>query len=119
MYNINYDKTDKKTIVEIYGIEFEIKRIGENLKEEIKNLKETDGIEGTYKYIDLLLGDKASEKINAKRISDGYEKLDYQNVIVILSFILEIYQKEVSNLTNLKNKTINNSRNMYNRRRRY
>ena len=68
MYKIDYEQTDKKIIVDIYGIEFEVRKIDNKIINDLKNIKEEEfeNFEELYKYIDLLLGEGASEKINAK-----------------------------------------------------
>lgn len=122
MYKIGYEQTDRKAIVDIYGLEFEIKKIGKNLLDEIEKIKNEDMTDEKelYKYVDLFLGDSASEKINAKRKQDGKEEMDYQAILVIIDIVLDAYNNEYKNVMNYKNKFNNyNYGNRQNRRRRY
>lgn len=120
MYKIDYGQTDKKIIVDIYGLEFEVKKLKPELLNEIKDLKEEniEKFEELYKYIDLFLGEGASEKINAKRKQDGYDEMDYKVIIAIIDLILDVYIKNYEQVMTYKNK-FNNYQNRYNRRRRY
>lgn len=115
MYKIGYEQTDRKVIVDIYGIEFEVKKIGKNLLEEIEKIK-NDNLEDEelYKYVDLFLGEGASIKINDKRKQDGYAEMDYQVILAILDTIITAYNNVYRDIMNYKNKF-----NKYNRRRRY
>lgn len=118
MYKIGYEQTDKKVIVDIYGIEFEVKKIGKNLLEEIEKIKSEELEDNElYKYVDLFLGENASEKINAKRKQDGYDEMDYQVILAILDTVINAYYKTYNEVMNYKNKF--NNYNRANRRRRY
>ena len=120
MYRIDYDKTDKKVLVNIYGLEFEVKKLRKELLEEIKDLKEEniEDFKDLYKYVDLFLGEGASEKINAKRKQDGYDEMNYEVIVAIIDLVLDVYIKNYEQVMSYKNK-FNNYQNRYNRRKRY
>lgn len=124
MNRIDYEQTDKKTVVDIYGIEFEVRRLRKEILQEIENLKkeETEDFESLYKYIDLFLGDGASEKINAQRQKDGYEPMNYEVIIKIIDLVIGAYKDQYNELMNYNNKFNNYNKQFGNRtyrRRRY
>lgn len=95
-----YEDTDKKVIVELYGIEFEVKNINEEKIEKFKTLGNDENT--IINEIDELLGEGAVEKINNKRINDGHEKMDLQIEIAVLGCIVQAYTKVMTDMT-LKN----------------
>lgn len=128
-----YEDTDKNIKVEIYGLEFEIKNIDKDKIEELKNIEKT---ETTLEVeIELILGEGAIEKINNKRVQDGYEKMDLQMELGLLGFVFDTYAESLTEksvgslqrtLNNIENKVndFNNftnryQRRNYNRRKRY
>lgn len=122
MYKIGYEETDKKEIVNIYGLEFELKKIDEKLLEEFKAIKsdEMENFEELYKFVDLFLGEGASEKINEKRKQDGYDKMTYANILAIIELVFKVREDEVKKYSDKYhnyNKRINNYK--YNKGRRY
>lgn len=124
MNRIDYEQTDKKIVVDIYGIEFEIKKLRKEILQEIEDLKkeETEDFESLYKYIDLFLGEGASEKINAKRKEDGYEPMNYEVILKIIDMVVGIYKEQYNELMNYGNKFDRYSKQVNNRnyrRRRY
>ena len=120
MYKIGYEQTDKKIIVDIYGIEFEVKKLETKLLKEIEELKNEniEDFKELYKYVDLFLGDGASDKINAKRKDDGYDDMDYYVIIAIIDLVIDVYKKNYEQVMAYKNK-FNNYQNRFNRRKRY
>ena len=120
MYKIGYEQTDKKVLVDIYGIVFEIKKLSKELLNEIKEIRESDveDFKELYKYIDLFLGEGASDKINAKRKEDGYDEMDYKVIIAVIDTVLSAYKKTYDEFNSYKNK-FNSYGNRQNRRRRY
>ncbi len=124
MYKIGYEDTDRKVSIEIYGIEFEIRRLKKEILSEIEKLKEeeTEDFESLYKYIDLFLGDGASNKINAQRQKDGKEPMDYKVILKIIDMVIGIYKNQYNELMNYNNKFNNYNKQFGNRayrRRRY
>lgn len=116
-YKIGYEQTDKKTLVEIYGLEFEIKKISKELVKKLSELKESEitDFEELYKYVDLFLGDGASDKINAKRKEDGYDPLNYENILAIIELVVKVQQDKFKTYET----RYNNYKNYKNRGRRY
>lgn len=130
MMSIGYEDTDKKLEIEIYGLKFEIN------KEKISKNEKIDEINGNENdlenQIEELLGANAVEKINRKRISDGYSEMTIDVQVQVLKFIYITYIKSITtgmtnDLTNVieieKNKVINmqnrQEKRNYNRNRRY
>lgn len=89
-----YEDTDKKIIINLYGLDFEIKNINE---EEIKEIEKvgnnTNDIE---REIDRILGEGSVEKINNKRIADGHDKMDLQVEMAVFSCIFQAFAKSMS-----------------------
>ena len=90
--SIGYEQTDEKVEIDIYGIRFEIN------KEKILD-KDTKNIEGVNpeKEIEDVLGNGAVEKINKRRVLDGYPKMTVDVAIQILSFIYARYIEATTN----------------------
>ena len=88
-----YEDTDKSIEIELYGLVFEIKNL-DNLTE-LENLDKNDSnvIEA---QLEKILGKGAIEKINNKRLSDGYNKLDLNIELNILGCIFEAYAKSMT-----------------------
>lgn len=84
-----YEDTDKKIEVNLYGIIFEInKEIIVN--KDINNLKENDEVQ-VENEIEEILGKGSIEKINNKRIIDGYKKMTLDVEIAVLTCIYKAY----------------------------
>lgn len=88
-----YEDTDKSIEIDLYGLVFEIKNL-DNLTE-LENLDRNDSnvIEA---QLEKILGKGAIEKINNKRLSDGYNKLDLNIELNILGCIFEAYAKSMT-----------------------
>lgn len=88
-----YEDTDKSIEIDLYGLVFEIKNL-DNL-EELEKLDRNDSnvIEA---QLEKILGNGAIEKINNKRESDGYKKLDLNIELNILGCIFETYAKSMT-----------------------
>ncbi len=84
-----YEDTDKKIEVELYGLVFEIN------KEAIinKDIKELDGNDEIKieNEIEDVLGKGTIEKINNKRMSDGYGKMTLDVEVAVLTCIYKAY----------------------------
>lgn len=87
-YSFGYKDTDKKIEIEIYGLVFEIKNL-----ESIEELKKIDksSIEVIEEQIEKILGNGSVDKINKKRETDGYPKIDLNIGLGILGCIFEVY----------------------------
>lgn len=124
-----YEESDKKIKVEIFGLEFEINNLDKKKIEELKNTEENT--ETLEKEIESILGEGSVEKINDKRVRDGYEKMDLQVELTLLGFVFNVYaeqlaekslgnfEKTIDNIDNKINKFQNRSRRRYNQRNRY
>jgi len=91
--SFGYEDTDKSIEIDLYGLVFKIENL-DNL-EELENLdiKDCNVIES---QLEKILGDGAIEKINSKRVSDGYKKLDLNIELNILGCIFETYAKSMT-----------------------
>ena len=92
--SFGYEDTDKKIEVDFYGLVFEINNldgIGE-----LKKLDQ-DNEDVVEAQLEKILGKGAIEKINRKRVSDGYKELDLNIELNMLGCIFEAYAKETTN----------------------
>ena len=92
--SFGYEDTDKKIEVDFYGLTFEINNldgIGE-----LKKLDQ-DNEDVVEAQLEKILGKGAIEKINRKRVSDGYKELDLNIELNMLGCIFETYAKETTN----------------------
>ena len=128
-----YQDTDKKLEIELYGLVFEIKNLSNEKIEKFRNVN--SDLSELERQIEDILGNGSIEKINNKRIADGYEKMNLEVEVNILGCIFEAYAKAMTNNTidrvsksindiNSKVEGLNNNRyqrrnNKYNRYRRY
>lgn len=123
MRRLSYKDTDKTIEVEIYGLIFEIKDNIENL--DIKVITEqADNDENIIiNAINDILGQDAVDKINDKRKIDGYENMNLQTQIGILSFVVQTYTEEIIKPINRASNSIDKinyrkySRNQRNRKK--
>ena len=119
---LNYEDTDRKIELEIYGLIFEVKKEIEDI--DAKELKEQNRI-NISEIIDKIFGNGATYKINEKRIQDGYEVMDTQVALTIISYAVNAYVNasvspinEVINNYNYKVNKMNRFRSQ-NQRRNY
>ena len=128
-----YEDTDKKIEIELYGLVFEIKNLSNEKIEKFRNIN--SDLSELERQIEDILGNGSVEKINNKRIADGYDKMNLEVEVNILGCIFEAYAKAMTNNTidrvsksindiNSKVEGLNNNRyqrrnNKYNRYRRY
>jgi hypothetical protein len=119
---LNYEDTDRKIELEIYGLIFEVKKEIEDI--DAKELKEQNKI-NISEIIDKIFGNGATDKINKKRIQDGYEVMDTQVALTIISYAVNAYVNasvspinEVINNYNYKVNKMNRFRSQ-NQRRNY
>lgn len=118
-----YQDTDKKIEIELYDLVFEIKNLSSQKIEEFRNFdKDLSEVE---RQIEEILGNGTVEKINNKRIADGYEKMDLEVEMNILGCIFETYAKAITNNTidrvsssinDINNKVESLNNNRYHRR---
>ena len=91
--SFGYEDTDKSIEIELYGLVFEINNL-DNI-EELENL-DRNNENVIEEQLEKILGAGSIEKINRKRISDGYKKLDLNIELNILGCIFETYAKSMS-----------------------
>lgn len=131
--SFGYQDTDKKIEIELYGLVFEIKNLSNEKIEKFRNIN--SDLSELERQIEDILGNGSVEKINNKRIADGYDKMNLEVEVNILGCIFEAYAKAMTNNTidrvsksindiNSKVEGLNNNRyqrrnNKYNRYRRY
>ena len=115
-----YEDTDKKIKIEIYGLEFEIKNIDVKREQEL-NKNDINVIE---KEINNILGENAVNRLNDKRLQDGYSIMDLSVELNILGFIFSTYaecmtngfMKNINNSMERMNNQVNNFTNRSQRR---
>ena len=84
-----YEDTDQKIEVEIYGLVFEInKRNIVNKDIDNINKENEDYVEREIRDV---IGENSIEKINDKRLSDGYDKMTLDVEIAVLTCIYKAY----------------------------
>ena len=111
--SFGYEDTDKKIEIDLYGLVFEIKNI-DNV-EELENLDENDSNE-IEAQIDKILGKGAVEKINKKRINDGYSEMTLDVELNVIGCIMSAYAEtmiknpinKVTNTVEKINRDMNN-----------
>lgn len=87
--SFGYEDTDKKIEIELYGLVFEINK-EKIMNKDIKSINENN--EDTVKReIEEVIGIGSVEKINNKRISDGYKKMTLDVEIAVLTCIYKSY----------------------------
>lgn len=91
--SFGYEDTDKKLEIELYGIVFEINNL-DNVKK-LENIDRNNENEIEVQ-LERVLGRGAIEKINRKRIQDGYKEMDIKIELNVLGFIFETYAKSVT-----------------------
>ena len=95
--SFGYQDTDKKIEIELYGLVFEIKNLSNDKIEELRNVNSDLSV--IERQIEDILGDGSVEKINNKRIADGYDKMTLEVEVNILGCIFETYAKAMTNST--------------------
>ncbi|MFR2570394.1 MAG: hypothetical protein ACLS90_01545 [Clostridia bacterium] len=109
---IGYEQTDENVEIDIYGIRFEIdkKKI---LEKDVKNVSSNP-----EKELEEILGKGSVEKINNKRVADGYEKMTIDVAVNVLSFVYASYIEAttnplIDNIDNVVEKQVERAKNMY------
>ena len=92
-FSFGYEDTDKKLEINLYGLDFEINNI--DSVDELENLDKNNSnvIEA---QLEKILGNGAIERINRKRVKDGYKELDLNIELSILGCIFEVYTKSIT-----------------------
>lgn len=109
---IGYEQTDENVEIDIYGIRFEIdkKKI---LEKDVKNVSSNP-----EKELEEILGKGSVEKINNKRVADGYEKMTIDVAVKVLSFVYASYIEAttnplIDNIDKVVEKQVERAKNMY------
>ena len=131
----DYEDTDKKIEVELYGIVFEINK-EKIVDKDVKRLNENDE-EIIEREIEDVIGEGAIEKINNKRKLDGYNEMTLDVEIAVMTCIYKAYinataggmldeiqeqQNKIINRNNVNNypqRNRNNRNGKYRKYRRY
>lgn len=87
--SFGYEDTDKKIEIELYGLVFEINK-EKIINKDIKSINENDE-DSVKREIEEVIGEGSVEKINNKRISDGYKKMTLDVEIAVLTCIYKSY----------------------------
>lgn len=85
-YSLDYDELDEKIEVEICGLKFEM-----NINEIEKVKSENEEKISVEEEINKILGRDAINRINEKRLKDGYDELNSNGLTRIIGFIMSIY----------------------------
>lgn len=88
-----YEDTDKSIEIDLYGLVFEIKNLDSLEKLESLDKEDSNAIEA---QLEKILGEGSIEKINNKRVNDGYKKLNLDIELNILGCIFETYAKSTA-----------------------
>ena len=119
--SFGYKDKDSNREIDLYGIVFEINNL--DSIDELKNIdQENENV--IEAQLEKILGKGAIEKINRKRVSDGYKELDLNIELNILGCIFEAYAKgtagnvlgRVTNAVEDINKDMSNTMNREQRR---
>ena len=87
--SFGYEDTDKKIEVDLYGLIFEINK--KNIVDkDISNIDEKNE-KNVENEIKELIGEDSIEKINDKRIKDGYKKMTLDVEVAVLTCIYKAY----------------------------
>ena len=106
-----YEDTDYKIEIDLYGIVFEIDK-EKIINKDIKNINENDE-DTVKKEIEKVIGIGSVEKINNKRLSDGYKKMTLDVEIAVLTCIYKTYITATSGT--MVDEIIETNRNMENK----
>lgn len=88
-----YEDTDKRIEIDLYGLVFEINNLDSLEKLESLDKEDSNAIEA---QLEKILGEGSIEKINNKRVNDGYKKLSLDIELNILGCIFETYAKSTA-----------------------
>lgn len=118
-----YEDTDQKIEIDLYGLVFEINK-ERILNKDINSVNSNDE-EKIKDEIEDILGKGTIEKINNKRINDGYNEMTLDVEVAVLTCIYKTYiefttGQMIDGINNSNNKMLSEARNMsnYNREER-
>lgn len=92
-FSFGYEDTDKKLEINLYGLDFEINNL--DSIDELENL-DRDNSNVIEAQLEKILGEGSIDRINRKRVKDGYKELDLNIELSILGCIFEVYAKSMS-----------------------
>lgn len=110
--SFGYEDTDQKIEVDIYGLVFEINK--KNIVD--KDLKDINEAEDTIeREIREVIGEDSIEKINNKRLKDGYDEMTLDVEIAVLTCIYKAYITATSG--NMIDEVMNTNKELENKAR--
>lgn len=110
--SFGYEDTDQKIEVDIYGLVFEINK--KNIVD--KDLKDFNEDEDTIeREIREVIGEDSIEKINNKRLKDGYDEMTLDVEIAVLTCIYKAYITATSG--NMIDEVMNTNKELENKAR--
>lgn len=110
--SFGYEDTDQKIEVDIYGLVFEINK--KNIVD--KDLKDINEDEDTIeREIREVIGEDSIEKINNKRLKDGYDEMTLDVEIAVLTCIYKAYITATSG--NMIDEVMNTNKELENKAR--
>ena len=110
--SFGYEDTDQKIEVDIYGLVFEINK--KNIVD--KDLKDINEDEDTIeREIREVIGEDSIEKINNKRLKDGYDEMTLDGEIAVLTCIYKAYITATSG--NMIDEVMNTNKELENKAR--
>lgn len=112
-----YEDTDQKIEIDLYGLVFEINK-ERILNKDINSVNSNDE-EKIKDEIEDILGKGTIEKINNKRINDGYNEMTLDVEVAVLTCIYKTYiefttGQMIDGINNSNNKMLNEAQNMSN-----
>lgn len=114
VYKFGYEDTDKKIEIDLYGLVFEIKNMDKKKVEELDKMDRKD-ITVLEQQLETILGKGSIDKINEKRLKDGYDKLTIDIELAIFGCIFNAYYSATTgNFVDKIKDTANNIENNYN-----
>nr|DAZ18938.1 MAG TPA: hypothetical protein [Caudoviricetes sp.] len=110
--SFGYEDTDQKIEVDIYGLVFEINK--KNIADKDLNdiSEEEDSIEREIREV---IGEDSIEKINNKRLKDGYDEMTLDVEIAVLTCIYKAYITATSG--NMIDEVMNTNKELENKAR--
>lgn len=110
--SFGYEDTDQKIEVDIYGLVFEINK--KNIVDKDLNdiSEEEDSIEREIREV---IGEDSIEKINNKRLKDGYDEMTLDVEIAVLTCIYKAYITATSG--NMIDEVMNTNKELENKAR--
>lgn len=114
-----YEDTDQKIEIDLYGLVFEINKeriLNKDIKKVNENSNDEEKIE---EEIEDIIGKGAIERINNKRINDGYKEMTLDVEVAVLTCIYKTYiefttSQMIDGISNSNNKMLKEAKNINN-----